>query len=197
LPSDDLLERWLAAALATPGITALEDLASARAHLLDDALRALPLVQATDGDVVDVGSGTGSPGLPLAAALPGRKVWLLDGERRKCEFLAGFANELPNVEVVWDRAEQHQRRDYGVALAKALAKPAVAAELILPLVREGGTAILWCGESADTGAIARVAEQLAAELQADEDGLFVLRKGGPTPAGFPRKPGMAKKRPLG
>ena len=174
----------------------MKDFARARVYLLDDALRALPLVQATDADVVDVGSGTGSPGLPLAAALPDRRVTLLDGERRKCEFLAGFVAELPNAEVVWGRAEEHARRDYGVALAKALAKPPVAAELVLPLVREGGTAILWCGESADSGAVARVAEQLAAELETDEDGLVVLRKTGPTPAGFPRKPGMARKRPL-
>jgi 16S rRNA (guanine527-N7)-methyltransferase len=196
LPSDELLERWLAAALATPGMTALQDLASARAHLLDDALRALPLVQATNGDVVDVGSGTGSPGLPLAAALPERLVTLLDGERRKCKFLAGFAADLPNVEVVWGRAEEHERTDYGVALAKALAKPPAAAELTLPLVREGGAVVLWTGDSVDTTAVAYAAEQVGAELERFEDGLLVLRKTRPTPKQFPRKAGMAKKRPL-
>ena len=196
MPSDDFAERWLAAALATPGITALPNLGAARAHLLDDALRALPLVQASNGHIVDAGSGTGSPGLPLAAALPERNVTLLDAERRKCEFLAGFAGELPNVEVVWSRAEEHDRRDYGVALAKALARPPVAAELVLPLVRQGGIAILWCGKAAERRLVARAAEQLAAELEVDADGLLVLRKTGPTPGRFPRKPGMARKRPL-
>jgi 16S rRNA (guanine527-N7)-methyltransferase len=196
LPSDDLLERWLAAALATPGITALRDLAAARARLLDDALRALPLVLAAPGPVVDVGSGTGSPGLPIAVALPERRVTLLDAERRKCEFLRPFAEELANVEVVWGRAEEQEPERYGVALAKALAKLPAAAELTLPLVREGGTALLWAGETVDPAQIARSAEQVAAELECVEDGLVVLRKMGPTPTGFPRKAGMAKKRPL-
>ena len=60
----------------------------------------------------------------------------------------------------------------------------------------GGVAILWLGESADLDAVATVAEQLNARLEEDLDGLVVLRKLGPTPAGFPRRPGMAKKRPL-
>ena len=67
----DLLECWLEAVVATPGLTALRDLAEARRVLLDDALRGLELVQATGGPLVDVGSGGGTPGIPLAAALPG------------------------------------------------------------------------------------------------------------------------------
>lgn len=196
MPSDALLERWLASALATPGITALSDLDAARAHLLDDALRALQHVRATDGAIVDVGTGTGSPGLPLAAALPGREVTLLDSNRRKCAFLEPFAAELPNAEVVWGRAEEQPPESYGVALAKALAKPSVAAELTLPLVREGGIAVLWHGRTADPAAVARAAAKLGAEPESDEDGLLVLRKTGSTPPRFPRRPGMAQKRPL-
>jgi 16S rRNA (guanine527-N7)-methyltransferase len=123
-------------------------------------------------------------------------VTLLEAERRKCEFLERFAEELPNVEVAWGRAEEHDREAYGVALAKALAKPPVAAELILPLVREGGIGVLWTGPSADVAAVARAAATLAAEIEREEQGLIVLRKTGPTPARFPRKPGLAKKRPL-
>ena len=196
MPSDDLLERWLASALGTPGITALSDLDVARSCLLDDALRALSFVRSTRGPVIDVGSGTGSPGLPLAVALPERTVTLLDSERRKCDFLRDFAGELENVEVVWGRAEEQERESYGVALAKALARPPVAAELTLPLVREAGIAVLWCGESVNRAAVGRAANRLAAELEADEQGLLVLRKTGPTPPVFPRKPGLAKKRPL-
>jgi 16S rRNA (guanine527-N7)-methyltransferase len=123
-------------------------------------------------------------------------VTLLDAERRKCDFLQGFASELPNVRIVWGRAEEQERESFGVALAKALARPPVAAELTLPLVRVDGIAILWCGVSADGDAVAEVAAQLAAEVESDADGLLVLRKLGPTPAGFPRKAGIAKKRPL-
>jgi 16S rRNA (guanine527-N7)-methyltransferase len=72
----------------------------------------------------------------------------------------------------------------------------VAAEWCLPLVRPGGAAILWVGPSANVEAVGRVAEQLAAGAPEERDGLLVLAKLGPTPAGFPRRPGVARKRPL-
>lgn len=182
--------------LGTSGLTALRDPAEARRVLLEDALRAVPFVRATQGRVIDVGSGGGSPGIPVAASLPRRSVVLLEATRRKCEFLTRYADELPNAEVVWGRAEDQETDAFGVALAKALAKPPVAAELVLPLVRPGGIAVLWVGQSADATAVARVAERLEAEIEDASEGLLVLRKTGRTPTGFPRKPGLAKKRPL-
>ena len=182
--------------LATPGLTALKDPAEARRVLLDDALAGLELVCRFEGSVVDVGSGGGTPGIPLAAALPDREVTLLEAERRKTEFLERWTNELPNLRVVWGRAEGQTNETFGVAVAKALANPPVAAEWCLPLVREGGAAVLWVGPSADDGAVARAAEKLAGELEESPPGFLVVRKTGPTPAGFPRRPGVAKKRPL-
>ena len=64
--------------------------------LLDDALRALPLVENYEGPLIDVGSGGGSPGIPLASALPQREVTLLDAEQRKCDFLRRWSP--PNAE---------------------------------------------------------------------------------------------------
>lgn len=192
----DVLERWLEEVVATPGMTGILDPAVARRVLLDDALRALPLLQAGSGSVVDVGSGGGSPGIPIAASLPDRAVTLLEAERRKCEFLERVTGRLANVTVVWGRAEEQPADVFQVALAKALAKPPVATELCLPLVVPGGIVVLWLGESADLEAVAAVAGQLNARLEADAGGLAVLRKVGPTPPGFPRRPGMAKKRPL-
>ncbi len=194
--TEGLLERWLEGVLSTPGLTGLRDQVEARRVLLEDALRARPLIEGMPGAIVDVGSGGGSPGIPLAVALPERSFTLLEAERRKCEFLRETARELPNVEVVWGRAEEQPTDRFGIALAKALAKPPTAAELCLPLVAEGGAAILWVGETADRGAVAAVATRLAAELEYDDRGLLLLRKTGPTPAGFPRRSGMAKKRPL-
>jgi 16S rRNA (guanine527-N7)-methyltransferase len=190
------LERWLEEVIATPGATGIKDLVEARRVLLDDALRAVSIVDRVTGPVIDVGSGGGSPGIPLATRLPDRAFTLLEAERRKCDFLERVSGELANVQIVWGRAEEQKTEVFGVALAKALAKPPVAAELCLPLVRPGGVAVVWVGQSADVGPVAKVAEMLASTLEDDLDGLLVLRKLGPTPSGFPRRPGMAKKRPL-
>ena len=192
----DVLERWLAAVVATPGLTALREPAEARRALLDDALRGLPLVAREVGPIVDVGSGGGTPGLPLAASLPERDVTLLEAARRKCDFLVRWASELQNVQVVWGRAEEQPLERYGVAVAKALARPVTAAEWCLPLVREGGAAILWVGPTLDRASLSAVAVMLSAELVDAPVGFVVLRKVGPTPSSFPRRPGMAKKRPL-
>lgn len=190
------LEQWLEGVLATPGITGLADQDEARRVLLDDALRATQLLERWSGAVIDVGSGGGTPGVPLAARFPDRPFALLEAERRKCEFLEGVTAALENVTVIWGRAEEQPTDVFGVALAKALAKPPVAAELCLPLVAPGGAAILWLGATADRNAVAAVAELLNARLEEDADGLVVLRKLGATPPGFPRRPGVAKKRPL-
>ncbi len=195
MPSD-VLERWLEEVIATPGATAFFELTAARRVLLDDALRALPLLAELEGSVIDVGSGGGSPGIPLAASMPERAFTLLEAERRKCAFLERFAAELPNVEVVWGRAEEQPVDGYGVALAKALAKPPVAIELCLPLVTSGGVAVLWVGRDVDLDPVRRVAERLGGSIESDLDGLAVVRKLTATPTGFPRRPGMAKKRPL-
>ena len=163
--------------------------------LLDDALAGSELVRGFDGPIVDVGSGGGTPGIPLAVTLPDRDVTLLEAESRKVRFLEGWRAELPNLYVVWGRAEEHAGR-YGVACAKALAHPPVAAEWCLPLVEEGGAVVLWVGPSAEPDRVARVAEKLGGELAAAPPGFLVVRKTGPTPDGFPRRPGMARKRPL-
>ena len=163
--------------------------------LLDDSLRGLELVDSTDGPIADVGSGGGAPGIPLAVCLPDREVVLIEAERRKCAFLEEWAP--PNARVVWGRVEEQGTDWAGAAVAKALAHPPTAAEWLLPLVRPGGLAVLWAGPTADAEAVAAVAERIAAEPAPGPDGFLVLRKTGPTPAGFPRRVGVARKRPLG
>ncbi|HEY8644893.1 MAG TPA: RsmG family class I SAM-dependent methyltransferase [Gaiellaceae bacterium] len=180
--------------MATPGLTAIRDLDEARRALLDDSLRGLELVSRYEGTIVDVGSGGGAPGIPLAHALPDREVVLLEAERRKCEFLEQWAPR--NARVVWGRVEEQESDWAGVAVAKALAQPPTAAEWCLPLVREGGAVVLWVGPSADAARVAMVAERIAGELEESPEGFLVIRKVGPTPDGFPRRTGVAKKRPL-
>ena len=163
---------------------------------LEESLAAVEIVLQYEGSIVDVGSGGGAPGIPLAAALPEREVTLLESNRRKCDFLERWARELPNSRVICGRAEEQPVDAWGVAVAKALAPPPVAAEWCLPLVVPGGAAVLFTGPNADVERAARVAEQLAAERVEAPPGLLVLRKLAPTPPGFPRRAGVARKRPL-
>jgi 16S rRNA (guanine527-N7)-methyltransferase len=193
---DERLRRWLRDVLDTPGLTAIGDHDQAWAMLVEDALRGKELVAGFQGPLVDVGSGAGSPGIPLAAALPEREVTLLEANARKARFLERAAAEFPNVKVLRGRAEEQEPDHFGVAVAKALAPPAVALEWCLPLVRPGGAAVLWVGPSADFGQLSRAAEQLGGGHPEERSGLAVVPKVGPTPPGFPRRVGVARKRPL-
>ena len=190
-----MIERWLDDLVATPGLTAVPREDARRVHV-DESLAALEIVRRFDGSIVDVGSGGGAPGIPLAHALPDREVTLLEANRRKCDFLERWARELPNVRVVCGRAEDQPVDAYGVAVAKALASPPVAAEWCLALVAPGGAAVLYVGPSAEVEAVSHVAEHLSADLIESLPGLLVLRKASVTPDGFPRRVGMARKRPL-
>lgn len=191
-----VLDDWLQAVVATPGLTSLRDIAEARRALLDDSLRGVELVRGLEGAIVDVGSGGGAPGIPLAASLPDREVTLLEAEERKAAFLRDWEARLPNVRVVRGRAEEQETDVFGVAVAKALALPPVAAEWCLPLVREGGAVVLWVGPSAEIDRVARVSERLGGGEPENRDGLLVIPKVARTPEGFPRRPGVARKRPL-
>jgi 16S rRNA (guanine527-N7)-methyltransferase len=193
---DERLERWLSGLLATPGLTSIRGRDEARRVHIEESLAAAEVVNRFAGRIVDVGSGGGAPGIPLAAALPDRQVTLLEANGRKCAFLREAAREFPNVEIVQGRAEEQETEQYGVAVAKALAAPPVAAEWSLPLVAVGGAAVLLVGPSADAEAVSRVSERLGGGSAERLPGLLVLQKLAPTPPGFPRRPGVAKKRPL-
>jgi 16S rRNA (guanine527-N7)-methyltransferase len=202
--NDPRLDRWLEALVSTPGLTAILSVDVARRVHVEDALAAVEHVDA--GPVVDVGSGGGSPGIPLAAARPELEFDLLEATRRKCDFLSLVTREFPNVAVVCARAEVWGRaggRDrYAVAVARAVAGQATTVEWCLPLVRPGGRLVLYAGAPADD--LDRVAAQLAARppdvvpvAGSEARTLLVFEKLGPTPERFPRRTGVAAKRPLG
>ena len=195
-PSDPRLERWLEALVRTPGLTSIRRLDEARRVHIDESLAALPLVERFRGPIVDVGSGGGAPGIPLAVVLPDREVTLLESNGRKCAFLREAARDFPNVRVVQGRAEEQETDVFGVAAAKALAQPPVALEWCLPLVREGGAAVLYVGPSADLASLATVAKKLGGGAPEAACGAVCVPKVEPTPPGFPRRPGIARKRPL-
>jgi 16S rRNA (guanine527-N7)-methyltransferase len=179
-----------------------------------DSLVALQLPEVRGaGGIADLGSGAGWPGLALAAALPGAGVVLVESASRHCRYLerAVEAAGLANVEVVHARAEEHARSApgaYDLVTARALASLAVVCEYASPLLRDGGTLVAWKGavppeEAADGAAAAAELGLGPVEVhsvspypEAREHTLHVLRKIAPTPARFPRRPGMATKRPL-
>lgn len=165
------------------------------------------------GVLADIGSGAGFPGLPLAIALPEATVHLLESARRRCAFLARAAETTatPNASVVCARVEEwsagHARCD--VICARALAPLAVLAEYAAPLLRRGGSLIAWKGarnavEEADGAAAATAVGLSRAEVMPVSPyagsrvrHLHHLVKHAATPARYPRRPGMARKRPLG
>jgi 16S rRNA (guanine527-N7)-methyltransferase len=172
----------------------------------------LPLVAGARA-IVDLGSGAGFPGLPLAIALPRSEVDLLESQLRKCQYLEGAIVELALVRahVVHSRAEEWSagRGRSDVALARALAPPAVVLEYAAPLLRRGGALVDWRGRrsAAEERQAQRAAAQLGMQIQeirrvtpfpdARERHLHVYVKVTDTPARFPRRPGVARKRPLG
>ena len=190
---------------AHASVTSIRDPAELWEVHIDDALTAVPVIESlAAGELVDVGSGGGSPAIPLGIVLQ-IPVTMVESVARKAAFLRDTCAELGvDAEVVRERAEEFGRdtgRDrYPLATARALAPPAVAAELALPLVRTGGHLVLWTGEL-DREALDRAAAELAAKvvderLTGDRRRLLVLRKLAPTPGRFPRRTGVAARRPL-
>jgi len=185
-------------------VTALPNQAAIMRELVNDALRARPLIgESLPELVVDVGSGNGSPGIPLAIDY-GHPVTLLEAASRKAAFLQRVVAELGiEAPVVAGRSEQYARaagRDrFDLVLARALAPTPVALALCLPLARAGGRVLLWTGEI-DGDVVDQVAAQLAARVSRIEPyggrRLIEVAKLGATPERFPRRPGMAGKRPL-
>ena len=194
--SDERLRRWVDELVATPGLTAIKDPDEAWREHVERSLEALEVVRRYEGSIVDVGSGGGSPGIPLAAALPDREVVLLEAQERKAAALERFAAWFPNVRVVRGRAESQATDGYEVAVARALAEPPVAAEWCLPLVAPGGAVVLFVGPSADVSRVQKVASRIGGGDGEQAGGLLVIPKLESTPDGFPRRPGVAKKRPL-
>ena len=179
-------------------------------HLADSlAGLAVPELRAAQR-IADIGSGAGLPGLPLALALRDARVLLVESQRRKCTFLqrAIEALGLSNAEVACARVEELPHPACDAVTARALASLPVLCEYAAPLLVEGGVLVAWKGavdpaEDADGLAAAAALGLQREEVRAVEPyagserrTLHVLRKIAPTPPGYPRRPGMAAKRPL-
>lgn len=184
-----------------------------RVHIAD-SLVALELAPVRSSKViVDIGAGAGLPGLPLAIALGESDLWVVESQRRKCAFVEAASGELgiENVRVACARAEEWDEGvgAHDLALARALAPQPVVLEYAAPLLRMGGTLIDWRGrrDGEEEQAASRAATELGMELRevrwvepyaaSRDHHLHVFAKTEDTPPRFPRRAGVARKRPLG
>jgi 16S rRNA (guanine527-N7)-methyltransferase len=229
-PGDlEALGRYLALLLETNrqfNLTAIEDPAVAWTKHILDSLTLLPILGElpAGAKVIDVGSGGGLPGVPLAIVLPRLRFTLLEATGKKADFLRRVvaALTLGNVEVVQDRAERigrfrgerttsggkigHQaghREGYDGVIARAVGRLATIAELCVPLARAGGRVLLIKGQKAGEE-LAEAAKALSL-LRVEHSGtvetptgrIVVLDKAHSTPRAYPRQDGEPKRAPLG
>jgi 16S rRNA (guanine527-N7)-methyltransferase len=202
----------LVAALADPSApTSVHDRREVESVHIADSLVGLEVPAVGEAArIVDLGSGAGLPGLVLAIARPEAEVVLVESVGKKCAWLERTVSALglENVRVVCARAEELEEEPFDVVTARALASLSVLCEYAAPLLREGGSLVAWKGavdarEDADGLHAANVLGLEREEVRAVEPypgsqrrTLHVFRKVSPTPEGYPRRPGMAAKRPL-
>jgi len=199
-------------------LTSVTDPEQAWVRHIGDSLSLVPyLVTAQATSAIDVGSGGGLPGLPLAIALSGAgagagvRFTLVEATGKKAVFLADAARALglDNVTVINDRAEtlgqdhQRHRERYDVAIARAVGRLPVLLELTVPLVKVGGHVLAIKGEQAAAEideakpALHLLHAEVANVVRGETGTIVVIEKRRKTPRTYPRRPGEPKRSPLG
>lgn len=169
---------------------------------------------ASAGNIIDIGTGGGFPGIPLAVVMPDRHFLLADSLAKRLRIIDGLCAELniDNAETVHGRAEDLARQKalrerFDICVSRAVAGMATLAEYCLPFVRPGGTFIAWKGpEAAEEAESAGKAIRLlggevvrierAECISEFEHNMIVIRKNRRTPGRFPRKAGTPSREPL-
>jgi 16S rRNA (guanine527-N7)-methyltransferase len=165
--------------------------------------------------IIDIGTGAGFPGLPMALIFPNSQVTLLDSTGKKIAFIETVLSALAlnNVKTLLGRAEEigqqyEHRQNYDVAVIRAVGNVSVCAEYSLPLVRKGGLAIIYRGswsevenESLETaveqlGGVVELIEEFATPLSNSMRHCLYLRKVTNTPISFPRGVGIPSQKPI-
>ncbi len=194
-------------------LTSITDPAEIKTKHFEDSLSILQSIHLINQSVVDVGTGAGFPGTPLKIACPKIKLTLIESRQKKVEFLKHIVEllDLKDVEIIWGRAEEaaKTKRDFfDIAVSRALAKLNVLAEYCLPLVKIGGLFVAYKEEKVESEVEAAEAsiKTLGGKLKEIKKiklpnselttSLVIIEKISPTPEKFPRRPGMAKKKPL-
>ena len=207
------LSLWLTMMLAAPrNLTAVRDpQAAIEKHIIEPLAGRHRLIGADlpvpHGPMIDIGSGNGAPGLPIALCEPERQTTLLDSRAGAAAFLKDVIAELdaPQISVLHERAEiaahTAQREQFALALSRAAAPPAAAMELIIPYLQIGGIAAAWTGElsETDSASVAQALKALGAEptpIDPPRD-IVVATKIHPTDARYPRSWNQIRRRSLG
>lgn len=197
-------------------LTAISDNAGIqRKHFLDSlssyaGFRDVPIKK-----IVDIGTGAGFPGIPLKIAFPNLEATLVESIGKKVEFCKLVIHELGlnGIRVIHGRAEEigadkNYREQFDLSIARAVAIQSTLMEYLLPLVRLGGLAIAQKGQNArqETLAAESAIQKLGGKLKnvvdihvpglADERFLVTVDKIAATPDKYPRRVGVASKRPL-
>jgi 16S rRNA (guanine527-N7)-methyltransferase len=193
-------------------LTAIRDPELVEANLVGGSLELAALLPQRAGSLIDVGTGGGVPGMILAIAFPDLQVCLLDSTRKKVDFLNSTAAVLGlvNVNAIHGRAEELARDPvhrelYSIGTARAVARLATLAELVLPFVKTGGTALFPKGAGAQAEldearqAIGYVGGKHARLVDSalDDTRYVLIDKVQSTPERFPRRTGIPGKQPIG
>lgn len=204
---------WLTMMLTAPrNLTAIQDPENAiDKHLIEPLTGRHRLIGADlpipHGPLIDIGSGNGAPGLPLALCEPERNATLLDSRQGASRFLTHVIEQIdaPQITVRHQRAEQaaHSglREQFAVAITRAAAPPTVALELTVPFLQIGGIAAAWTGElsDAESEAVAQALMELGAEptpIDPPPD-IIVATKTRETESQYPRSWNRIRRQPLG
>ena len=200
----------------TKNLTSIKELSAGKVLHIEDSLAVLPEVQsAPEGQMADLGSGAGYPGIPLAI-VSGRRTTLIEANKKKAQFLSEFLEEAKLtglISVAACRSEELARDEanaFAVITARAVAALPVLLELAAPLLMEGGRFIAMKGKPektelergealADKLNMYQVSARsylLTADNKELQHCVLVYEKKGQPSLGLPRRPGMAAKRPL-
>ncbi|MBU1026272.1 MAG: 16S rRNA (guanine(527)-N(7))-methyltransferase RsmG [Candidatus Margulisbacteria bacterium] len=198
-------------------LTAITDPEEVKVKHFEDSLSILRAIQLTHESVVDIGSGAGFPGIPLKINCPGIKLTLIEAKEKKVNFLKHIVSllELNNTEILWGRSEEllkqkqkKLREHFDVALARAIAELPILVEYALPFVKIGGIFIAMKskGVEAEVKTAEKAIKTLGGRLKNIQEvrlpsleiprALVIIEKVSVTPSKFPRRPGMAAKKPL-
>jgi 16S rRNA (guanine527-N7)-methyltransferase len=203
-------------------LTSIRDEGEAWEKHIFDSLTLIPLLaELEDGStIIDIGSGGGLPGIPLAIALPNLRFTLMDATKKKCDYLdqVAAALGLSNVRVICSRAEAlgqdrgvkaptgragAHREHYDIAMARGVGQIPMLAELTVPLVRVGGLILMTKGQRAEEElADAKQALHMlhaahAGTVETPTGRVVVIEKLRRTPRDYPRRDGEPKRAPLG